>query len=143
MNCGFWLLGAGVAMVAAGCATPDRVAHSETVAMLAPGAEPVWMVIGEPTPAEPPSPVTCFVGRPATTAPLLVRVGQPVRFVNRDRVCHRLFSSSSANAFEMPLLDPDAAAEWRFDRIGTVYVYCALHGREQLTIEVRANGAQR
>lgn len=65
-----------------------------------------------------------------------VVVGQEVRFVNRDAICHGFFSSSAPNTFDSGLLHPGATAVVTFAHPGTVQVYCSLHQHRQLTIEV-------
>jgi hypothetical protein len=67
---------------------------------------------------------------------LVVSTGQTVRIRNDESICHRPFSSSTGNAFELPLLDPGDVGKVSFDEPGLVRVYCSLHAGEQASILV-------
>jgi len=56
-----------------------------------------------------------------------VRVGTTVRFPNRDKVEHHVYSLSEAKKFEFPLYKPGKAEEITFDRPGVVIVGCSIH----------------
>ena len=57
-----------------------------------------------------------------------------MRFVNDDKICHRFFSSSKSNAFDLGLLKPKASRVQRFERPGLIHIYCSLHSRKQASI---------
>lgn len=58
---------------------------------------------------------------------LPVVVGSRVRFRNRDRVYHRLFSVSPAGRVEIGELAPGRDREHRFDRTGVINLFCEIH----------------
>ena len=57
--------------------------------------------------------------------PLGVR--SKVRFENRDRVYHNVFSISPARRFDLGKLPPAAVREVTFDSAGVVQLFCELH----------------
>lgn len=132
------LLVPAAAIAAAACAAPTE--PGLPVRRL--HARPVACAATVPARAAP-APVSCAIDRGGPWPAIAVDVGQPVRFENCDTICHRPFSSSAPNAFELPLLQPGAAIEHRFEHAGQLRVYCALHAHEQFTIEVRSNGGNR
>jgi plastocyanin len=56
-----------------------------------------------------------------------VMVGARVRFRNRDRVFHNVFSVSPAGRFELGTLGPGHTREHRFETAGVVHLFCQLH----------------
>lgn len=141
-DCGARLLGVCAALVAAGCAASGPSGHDVVQPAVGPLAAPTTLAPAALAPVAAPAPLSCSIGRAAPQV-VAVAIGRPVRFENRDTICHRPFSSSGPNAFELPLLQPGAAAELRFEHRGAVRVYCALHEAEQFTIEVDSNGGAR
>ena len=72
--------------------------------------------------------------RAASTAPLVLPLGQQLCFRNDDAICHQFFSSSVGNAFELGLLGPGASKRYRPERPGYIRIYCSLHVGEQATV---------
>ncbi len=62
-------------------------------------------------------------------APRVVAVapGDSVDFVNRDRRYHSAFSVSAARRFDLGSIPPRGKRSLRFDKAGTVRVFCTLH----------------
>ena len=58
---------------------------------------------------------------------LPVVAGSRVRFRNRDRIFHRLFSVSAAGRADLGELAPGRDREHRFDRVGVSNLFCELH----------------
>lgn len=58
---------------------------------------------------------------------LAVTLGSKVRFRNRDRVYHSLFSMTSGGRTEVGSLAPGARREIRFERTGVNNLFCQLH----------------
>ena len=67
---------------------------------------------------------------------MVVPVGQRVRLVNDDLICHRWFSSAEQHAFDTGMVAPGTDRMLRFEQPGAVHVYCALHEGRQATILV-------
>ncbi len=66
---------------------------------------------------------------PGGFAPRVVAVGpgDSVDFVNRDRRYHSAFSVSAARRFDLGSIPPHGKRSLRFDKAGTVRVFCTLH----------------
>ena len=62
-------------------------------------------------------------------APRVVAVapGDSVDFVNRDHRYHSAFSVSAARRFDLGSIPPRGKRSLRFDKAGTVRVFCTLH----------------
>lgn len=58
---------------------------------------------------------------------LAVTVGSEVRFPNRDRIRHQVYSFSPARTFDLPLYSGHQAAPVRFDTPGVVELGCNIH----------------
>jgi plastocyanin len=56
-----------------------------------------------------------------------VRIGTVIRFPNRDKVEHHVYSLSAAKKFEFPLYKPGKAEEITFDQPGVVIIGCSIH----------------
>jgi len=92
-------------------------------------------VAGDGAPAGPLLPWRCD-GRGLVPAVLTVAVGQPLRIVNHDVVCHRFFSTAVDNRVDLGSILPGAAADVTFVRPGIVHLYCSLHTGRQATVVV-------
>lgn len=78
----------------------------------------------------PPRPPRVQLGlEPGGFAPRVVAVapGDSVDFVNRDRRFHSAFSVSAARRFDLGSIPPRGRRSLRFDKAGTVRVFCTLH----------------
>jgi len=58
---------------------------------------------------------------------LPLMMGSKVRFRNRDRVYHSVFSVSPAGRFELGNLAPGGKREARFESPGVINLFCELH----------------
>ncbi|WP_196767929.1 hypothetical protein, partial [Streptobacillus moniliformis] len=58
---------------------------------------------------------------------LAITVGSEVRFPNRDKLRHQVYSFSKAKTFDLPLYSGHPAAPVRFDEIGVVELGCNIH----------------
>ncbi len=58
---------------------------------------------------------------------LIVPVGAEVRFPNRDRVRHHVYSFSPAKTFQLKLYGQDETRSVVFDRVGVVPLGCNIH----------------
>ncbi len=67
---------------------------------------------------------------------VVVSVGQPVTFHNRDDVYHALFSYSEPNAFDLGTLGKGESDSVTFRHAGLVRFYCSLHESEHGAIFV-------
>jgi plastocyanin len=78
-----------------------------------------------PPPAEP----TEVVQRDLSFVPrvTVVQVGTKVRFPNRDRVRHNVFSPSRTRRFNLGIYLPGESREVQFDTPGTVTLLCNIH----------------
>jgi len=61
---------------------------------------------------------------------LPARVGTTIRFQNRDRVYHNVFSVSQARRFDLGKYPPGEAHSVTFDQPGTVQLLCDIHPDE-------------
>ncbi len=60
---------------------------------------------------------------------LIVPVGAEVRFPNKDRVRHHVYSFSPAKVFQLKLYGQDETRTVQFDRAGVVSLGCNIHDR--------------
>jgi plastocyanin len=107
----------------------------------APGGEPLVVVaepVGATVPASSAPGQRTICRRAGRFVPsfLVIATGQAVRFANDDGICHRLFSSSESNAFELDVLHSGDSGTVRLERPGVVRVYCSLHEAERVLIFV-------
>ena len=58
---------------------------------------------------------------------LVVPAGSSVRFPNKDKIQHHLYSFSGAKPFELPLYSGEPAAPLVFDKPGLVKLGCNIH----------------
>jgi hypothetical protein len=73
---------------------------------------------------------------PLWPEPIVVAVGQTIRFSNEDEVYHQIFSSSEINAFDLGVFKTGEFRELSLGREGVVRVYCSLHPWESGAIFV-------
>ncbi len=71
-----------------------------------------------------------------TLSEVKIKVGDTVRFVNRDSFFHNVFSLSDAKLFDLGSFPKDEYKEVVFDQKGEVEVECALHPNMQMKIIV-------
>lgn len=70
---------------------------------------------------------------------LPVAVGSTVRWPNEDDIFHNVFSMSDAKEFDLGYYKKDKVPEVRFDRVGRVDVFCAIHPKMHCIILVLPN----
>ncbi len=67
---------------------------------------------------------------------LIVPVGAEVRFPNRDKVRHHVYSFSAAKRFQLKLYGKDETRTVVFDKPGVVALGCNIHDRMMAFIDV-------
>lgn len=72
-----------------------------------------------------------------STSSLKIKVGDTVQFRNDDTVYHNIFSLSDVMSFDLGNYGPSEIRTVKFDKPGRVYVECAVHHNEKLSIEVQ------
>lgn len=70
---------------------------------------------------------------------LPVVVGSTVRWPNEDDIFHNVFSMSDAQPFDLGYYKKEKVPEVRFDRLGRVDVFCAIHPKMHCIILVLPN----
>lgn len=70
---------------------------------------------------------------------LPVVVGSTVRWPNEDDIFHNVFSMSGSKAFDLGYYKKEKVPEVRFDRVGRVDVFCAIHPKMHCIILVLPN----
>ena len=70
---------------------------------------------------------------------LPVVVGASVRWPNEDDIFHNVFSMSDAKEFDLGYYKKEKLPEVRFDRVGRIDVFCAIHPRMHCIILVVPN----
>ena len=70
---------------------------------------------------------------------LPVVVGTTVRWPNEDDIFHNVFSMSDAKEFDLGYYKKEKVPEVRFDRVGRVDVFCAIHTKMHCIILVVPN----
>jgi hypothetical protein len=92
--------------------------------------------------APPPGPVPLkVVQRDATFEPhvLPVVVGTTVRWPNEDEIFHNVFSMTETQDFNLGFYKKEKVPEVRFDRLGRVDIFCAIHTNMHCIILVLPN----
>ncbi len=70
---------------------------------------------------------------------LPVAVGTTVRWPNQDDIFHNVFSMSEPKQFDLGLYHGEKTPEIRFDHVGRVDVFCAIHSKMHCIILVLPN----
>jgi hypothetical protein len=92
--------------------------------------------------APPPGPVPLkVVQRDATFEPhvLPIVVGTMVRWPNEDDIFHNVFSMTETQDFNLGFYKKEVVPEVRFDRLGRVDIFCAIHTNMHCIILVLPN----
>lgn len=71
-----------------------------------------------------------------TVESLKVKVGDTVKFTNRDPYSHNVYSLSETKSFDLGSYPKGKFKSVTFDKSGTVEVECAIHPTMEMTIEV-------
>jgi plastocyanin len=99
----------------------------------------VWLepVSGE-VPAPAPGVKTRMLQKDKTFSPhvLAIRVGTTVDFPNFDPIFHNAFSNYNGQLFDVGLYPPGSTRAVRFQRSGTVRVFCNIHATMSAVIVV-------
>jgi plastocyanin len=90
------------------------------------GEAVVWL--DAPGPRRPSAP-TVIDQRNLAFAPRVaaVQAGTTVRFPNRDRVIHNVFSTHESTKFDLGFYPVGAVKDWKFDRAGLSRIFCSIH----------------
>jgi len=67
---------------------------------------------------------------------LHLKVGDSIKFVNKDDIVHEVHSDSEGNDFDLGAQKPGAETSHTFDKPGTVKVRCAIHPKMKLEVVV-------
>jgi len=70
-------------------------------------------------------------------AEITIKPGDTILFKNDDAVTHNVFSSSSANKFNVKAQAPGSTSPVTFPTEGIVEVRCAIHPRMKLIVHVK------
>ncbi|MDB6095313.1 MAG: hypothetical protein JWM32_2875 [Verrucomicrobia bacterium] len=70
---------------------------------------------------------------------LPVAVGSSVRWPNEDDIYHNVFSTSDAKQFDLGFYKKERSPEVKFDQVGRVDVFCAIHTKMHCIILVVPN----
>jgi plastocyanin len=70
---------------------------------------------------------------------LPVAVGTTVRWPNEDDIYHNVFSMSDAKQFDLGFYKKEKVPELKFDQVGRVDVFCAIHTKMHCIILVVPN----
>lgn len=65
-----------------------------------------------------------------------IKVGDSVKFVNKDDMVHDVHSSSDGYDFDLGAQKPGSEASHTFDKPGKVKVRCAIHPKMKLEVVV-------
>jgi plastocyanin len=68
---------------------------------------------------------------------LKVQSGEAVRFHNKNKLSHNLYSVSSSKTFDLGLLRKNESRSILFDRRGEVEIQCAIHPEMLLVVDVQ------
>lgn len=82
-----------------------------------------------PAPPAPPAEPVAIVQQGEEFSPYVtaIAVGTSVKFPNRDKVRHQVYSLSKTKPFEIPLYGPGTEQTVVFDRAGVVALGCNIH----------------
>ena len=67
---------------------------------------------------------------------LPIAIGTTVRWPNEDDVFHNVYANSDAKEFNLGLYKSEKVPEIRFDRVGRIDVFCAIHAKMHCIILV-------
>ena len=70
---------------------------------------------------------------------LPIAVGSRVRWPNADEIFHNVFSISEPREFDLGMYTRDQVKEVRFDKVGQVDVFCAIHTKMHCVVLVLPN----
>ena len=67
---------------------------------------------------------------------LHIKVGDSVKFVNKDDLVHEVHSATDGYDFDLGAQKPGSETAYTFDKPGTVKVRCAIHPKMKLEVVV-------
>jgi len=67
---------------------------------------------------------------------ITIKVGDSVRFVNKDDIVHDVHSMSEGHEFDLGVQKPGSETTYTFDKPGKVNVRCAIHPKMKLDVTV-------
>jgi plastocyanin len=67
---------------------------------------------------------------------LSIKVGDSVKFVNKDDMVHDVHSTSDGYDFDLGAQKPGSETSYTFDKPGKVKVRCAIHPKMKLEVTV-------
>src|SRR4030095_8014795 len=65
-----------------------------------------------------------------------IKVGDSVKFVNKDDIVHDVHSTSDGYDFDLGAQKPGSETSYTFDKPGKVKVRCAIHPKMKLEVTV-------
>jgi plastocyanin len=65
-----------------------------------------------------------------------IKVGDSIKFVNKDDITHDVHSSTDGYDFDLGAQQPGTDASYTFAKPGTVQVRCAIHPKMKLDVTV-------
>ena len=65
-----------------------------------------------------------------------IKVGDSVKFVNKDDMVHDVHSTSDGYDFDLGVQKPGSETSYTFDKPGKVKVRCAIHPKMKLEVTV-------
>ena len=67
---------------------------------------------------------------------ITIKVGDSVKFVNKDDIVHDVHSGTDGYDFDLGAQKPGSETSYTFDRPGKVKVRCAIHPKMKLDVTV-------
>ena len=67
---------------------------------------------------------------------ITIKVGDSVKFVNKDDIVHDVHSMSEGYEFDLGVQKPGSETTYTFDKPGVVKVRCAIHPKMKLDVTV-------
>ena len=63
--------------------------------------------------------------------------GDSIKFVNKDKVAHNIYSKSAGRKFDSGVQKPGDTSVFTFSKDGTFKVWCAIHPKMKLKLKVQ------
>jgi plastocyanin len=118
-----------------------EVVGAKTVAKSAPPRDPgdasnivVWLAPLSPTSAsgssetsDRPSPRMAQINKSFDPHVIVIQVGTPVQFPNKDPFLHNVFSLFDGKRFDLGFYEAGSSKSVHFDRPGVSYLFCNIH----------------
>jgi plastocyanin len=75
-------------------------------------------------------------GRMFSIDSIAIKTGASLTFLNNDNIPHNVASISKGNEFNLGSQRPGASTDVTFTEAGEVLVFCAIHPRMKLTVNI-------